>query len=141
MFFTQAVKYIDPQIRLAEKAGKQKKEYKLSMLSEKTIEKVTDLAATRIESVFTDPSYGKVSASFVSTSKFDFSVSLIILCIQFERGEALDNIGKDVKKVFEEEGDLESLSILSKAADTVRKKVSFGNIFCSSLPLYWAILF
>ncbi|ESQ41423.1 hypothetical protein EUTSA_v10012572mg [Eutrema salsugineum] len=96
----EAVKYIDPQIRLAEKAGKQKKEYKLSMLSEKTLEKVTDLAATRIESVFTDPSYGK-----------------------FERGEALDNIGKDVKKVFEEEGDQESLSILPKAVDTVRKKV------------------
>ncbi|CAH2072752.1 unnamed protein product [Thlaspi arvense] len=96
----EAVKYIDPQIRLAAKAGKQKKEYKLSMLSEKTLEKVTDLAATRIESVFTDPSYGK-----------------------FERGEALDNIGKDVKKVFEEEGDLESLSILPKAVDTVRKKV------------------
>ncbi|CAN8256312.1 unnamed protein product [Cochlearia groenlandica] len=96
----EAIKYIDPQIRLAAKAGKQKKEYKLSMLSEKTLERVTDLAAARIESVFTDPSYGK-----------------------FERGEALDDIGKYVKKVFEEEGDLESLSILPKAVDTVRKKV------------------
>ncbi|CAA7031392.1 unnamed protein product [Microthlaspi erraticum] len=96
----EAVKYIDPQIRLAAKAGKEKKEYKLSMLSEKVLEKVADLASTRIESIFTDPSYGK-----------------------FERGEALDNIGKDVKKVFEEEGDLESLSILPKAVDTVRKKV------------------
>ncbi|KAG2333924.1 hypothetical protein Bca52824_005104 [Brassica carinata] len=96
----EAVKYIDPQIRLAAKAGKQKKEYKLSMLSEKTLEKVTDLAATRIESIFSDPSKGK-----------------------FERGEALDDIGKDVIKVFEEEGDQESLSILPKAVDTVRKKV------------------
>ncbi|KAF2535215.1 hypothetical protein F2Q68_00022766 [Brassica cretica] len=96
----EAVKYIDPQIRLAGKAGKQKKEYKLSMLSEKTLEKVTDLAAERIVSVFTDPSRGK-----------------------FERGEALENIGKDVEKVFEEEGDQESLSILPKAVDTVRKKI------------------
>ncbi|CAN8299813.1 unnamed protein product [Cochlearia groenlandica] len=96
----EGVKFLDPQIRLAEKAGKQKKEYKLSMLSEKTLEKVTDLAATRIESIFTDPSYGK-----------------------FERGEALDNIGKDVKKVFEKEGDEESLNVLPKAVDTVRKKV------------------
>ncbi|CAF2119652.1 hypothetical protein HID58_008639 [Brassica napus] len=96
----EAVKYIDPQIRLAAKAGKQKKEYKLSMLSEKTLEKVADLAATRIESIFTDPSKGK-----------------------FERGEALDDIGKDVIKVFEDEGDQESLSILPKAVDTVRKKV------------------
>ncbi|WZY80524.1 hypothetical protein YC2023_026908 [Brassica napus] len=96
----EAVKYIDPQIRLAAKAGKLKKEYKLSMLSEKTLEKVADLAATRIESIFTDPSKGK-----------------------FERGEALDDIGKDVIKVFEEEGDQESLSILPKAVDTVRKKV------------------
>ncbi|KAL0709518.1 hypothetical protein Bca4012_016496 [Brassica carinata] len=96
----EAVKYIDPQIRLAAKAGKLKKEYKLSLLSEKTIEKVADLAATRIESIFSDPSKGK-----------------------FERGEALDDIGKDVIKVFEEEGDQESLSILPKAVDTVRKKV------------------
>ncbi|KAJ0260948.1 Polyribonucleotide nucleotidyltransferase 2 [Hirschfeldia incana] len=96
----EAVKYIDPQIRLAAKAGKQKKEYKLSMLSEKLLEKVADLAATRIESIFSDPSKGK-----------------------FERGEALDIIGKDVIKVFEEEGDQESLSILPKAVDTVRKKV------------------
>ncbi|KAF8047212.1 hypothetical protein N665_3142s0001, partial [Sinapis alba] len=96
----EAVKYIDPQIRLAAKAGKRKKEYKLSMLSEKLLEKVTDLAATRIESVFTDPSRGK-----------------------FERGEALEDIGKDVEKVFEEEGDQESLSILPKAVDTVRKKI------------------
>ncbi|KAJ0243511.1 Polyribonucleotide nucleotidyltransferase 2 [Hirschfeldia incana] len=96
----EAVKYIDPQIRLAAKAGKQKKEYKLSMLSEKLLEKVSDLAATRVESVFTDPSYGK-----------------------FERGEALENIGEDVQKVFEEEGDQESLSILPKAVDTVRKRI------------------
>ncbi|XP_013712900.1 polyribonucleotide nucleotidyltransferase 2, mitochondrial isoform X2 [Brassica napus] len=101
----EAVKYIDPQIRLAAKAGKQKKEYKLSMLSEKTLEKVTDLAAERIESVFTDPSRGK-----------------------FERGEALENIGKDVEKVFEEEGDQESLSILPKAVDTVRKKIVRSRI-------------
>ncbi|KAF2579442.1 hypothetical protein F2Q68_00000494 [Brassica cretica] len=59
----EAVKYIDPQIRLAAKAGKQKKEYKLSMLSEKTLEKVAELAATRIESIFTDPSKGKVRAN------------------------------------------------------------------------------
>lgn len=66
------MKYIDPQIRLAAKAGKQKKEYKLSMLSEKLIEKVTDLAATRIETVFSDPSRGKVRTNFVSASIFEF---------------------------------------------------------------------
>lgn len=139
-FFTQAVKYIDPQIRLAEKAGKQKKEYKLSMISEKTLEKVTELAATRIESVFTDPSYGKVRASLnvYPDIKFDFQYSLIILYIQFERGEALDNIGKDVRKVFEEEGDQESLSILPKAVDTVRKKVSLVNQY---LEIYFVSVF
>ncbi|KAK7381409.1 hypothetical protein VNO78_34081 [Psophocarpus tetragonolobus] len=96
----EAVKYIEPQIRLAAKAGKLKKEYKLSMLSDKTMEKVTNMAEAPIEAVFTDPSYGK-----------------------FERGEALDNITQDVKRVLEEEGDEESLKVLSKAVDTVRKKV------------------
>ncbi|KAK9221439.1 hypothetical protein WN944_009865 [Citrus x changshan-huyou] len=96
----EAVKYLEPQIRLAEKAGKQKKEYKLSMISEQTLEKVSNLAAARIEAVFTDPSYGK-----------------------FERGEALDKIGQDVKKALEEECDEESLQVLPKAVDTVRKRV------------------
>ena len=44
--------------------------------------------------------------------------------IQFERGEALENITKDVKRVLEEECDEESLKGLSKTVDTVRKKVS-----------------
>lgn len=96
----EAVKYIEPQIRLAAKAGKSKKEYKLSMLSDKTLEKVSNLAEAPIKAVFTDPSYGK-----------------------FERGKALDNITQDVKKVLEEEGDEESIKVLSKTIDTVRKKV------------------
>ncbi|XP_057758466.1 polyribonucleotide nucleotidyltransferase 2, mitochondrial [Arachis stenosperma] len=96
----EAIKYIEPQIRLAAKAGKSKKEYKLSMLSDRTMEKVSSMAAAPIEAVFTDPSYGK-----------------------FERGEALDGITQDVKRVLEEEGDEESLKVLPKAVDTVRKKV------------------
>lgn len=56
----QAVKYIEPQIRLAAKAGKSKKQYKLSMLSDKTLEKVSIMAEAPIEAVFTDPTYGKV---------------------------------------------------------------------------------
>lgn len=71
---TQAVKYIDPQIRLAAKAGKQKKEYKVSMLSEKTLEKVAELAATRIESIFTDPSKGKVRANLFLPQDCNLSV-------------------------------------------------------------------
>lgn len=57
----QAVKYLEPQIRLAARAGKQKKEYKLSMVSEQTFEKVRNLAEEPIEAIFTDPSYGKVN--------------------------------------------------------------------------------
>ncbi|XP_042969881.1 polyribonucleotide nucleotidyltransferase 2, mitochondrial isoform X2 [Carya illinoinensis] len=96
----EAVKYLEPQIRLAAKAGKCKKEYKLSMISDRTLEKVSNLAEVPIEAVFTDPSYGK-----------------------FERGEALDKITQDVKRALEEEFDEESLKVLPKAVDTVRKKV------------------
>lgn len=46
------------------------------------------------------------------------------MCIQFERGEALDKITQDVKTVLEEECDEESLKVLPKTVDTVRKKVS-----------------
>ncbi|OWM70645.1 hypothetical protein CDL15_Pgr014318 [Punica granatum] len=96
----EAVKYLEPQVRLAAKAGKHKKEYKLSMVSNRTLEKVRDLAAAPIGAVFTDPSYGK-----------------------FERGEALENIAQDVKRALEEEGDDESLKVLPKAVDTVRKQI------------------
>lgn len=47
---------------------------------------------------------------------------------QFERGEALENITQDVKKVLEEECDEESLRLLPKAVDTVRKKVSHAKM-------------
>ncbi|KAL6960569.1 Polyribonucleotide nucleotidyltransferase 2, mitochondrial [Sarracenia purpurea var. burkii] len=96
----EAVRYLDPQIRLAAKAGKMKKEYKLSMVSERTLDKIRQLAEAPIEAVFTDPTYGK-----------------------FERGEALDKITQVVKKVLEEEGDEESLKVLPKTVDTVRKEV------------------
>ncbi|XP_019442534.1 PREDICTED: polyribonucleotide nucleotidyltransferase 2, mitochondrial isoform X2 [Lupinus angustifolius] len=108
----EAIKYIEPQIRLAAKAGKSKKEYKLSMLSDKTVEKVAKLAESSIEKVFTDPAYGK-----------------------FERGEALENITQDVRKVFEEEGDEESLKVLPKAVDTVRKKVVRKRIIAEGFRL------
>ena len=64
----QAVKYIEPQIRLAVKAGKHKKDYKLSLVSDRTLEKVRNLTESKIEAVFTDPSYGKVRENLISTS-------------------------------------------------------------------------
>ncbi|XP_061359613.1 polyribonucleotide nucleotidyltransferase 2, mitochondrial [Gastrolobium bilobum] len=108
----EAVKYIEPQIRFAAKVGKSKKEYKLSMMSDKTLEKVRKLAEAPIEAVFTDPTYGK-----------------------FERGEALDNITHDVKRVLEEEGDEESLKVLPKAVDTVRKKIVRKRIVAEGFRL------
>ncbi|PKU67843.1 polyribonucleotide nucleotidyltransferase 2, mitochondrial isoform X1 [Dendrobium catenatum] len=96
----EAVKYIEPQIKLAEKAGKQKKEYKLSMITDRTLGKIRSLAEGPIEAVFTDAAYGK-----------------------FERGEALDKITQDVRAKLEEEFDEESLKVLPKAVDTVRKQI------------------
>jgi hypothetical protein len=64
----QAVKYLEPQIRLAAKAGKHKKDYKLSLVSDRTLEKVRNLTEAKIEAVFTDPSYGKVRENLISTS-------------------------------------------------------------------------
>ncbi|KAG6476638.1 hypothetical protein ZIOFF_065883 [Zingiber officinale] len=96
----EAIKYIDPQIRLAEKAGKKKREYKLSMISDSALEKIRSIAEAPIEAVFTDSSYGK-----------------------FERGEALDLITQTVKAKLEEDCDEDSLKVLPKAVDMVRKQV------------------
>lgn len=106
----EAVKYLEPQIRLAGKAGKQKKEYKLSMMSDATLEKIRKLSEAPIEAVFTDPTYGK-----------------------FERGEALDMITRDVRKTLEEECDEESLKVLPKTVDTVRKQVVRRRIIAEGL--------
>uniref|UniRef100_A0A0D9YV14 Uncharacterized protein n=1 Tax=Oryza glumipatula TaxID=40148 RepID=A0A0D9YV14_9ORYZ len=96
----EAVKCIDPQLRLAKRAGKKKKEYKISLISDKSYEKIRTLSEGPIEEVFTDSTYGK-----------------------FERGEALENITQSVKAKLEEECDEDSLKFLHKAVDTVRKQV------------------
>ncbi|KAL9681748.1 hypothetical protein QQ045_013536 [Rhodiola kirilowii] len=112
MAHREAVKFIEPQIRLAAKAGKGKKEYKLSLISEKTLERVRNMAEKPIQAVFTDPTYGK-----------------------FERGEALENITQEVKKTLEEEFDEESIKVLPKAVDTVRKQVVRERIISDGLRL------
>ncbi|KAD7478681.1 hypothetical protein E3N88_01817 [Mikania micrantha] len=108
----QAVKFIEPQLKLAAKAGKLKKDYKLSLMSESTMDKIRNLTEANIEAIFTDPSYGK-----------------------FERGEALDKIGQDVRGILEEEGDEESLKVLSKTVDTVRKQVVRRRIITEGFRL------
>lgn len=80
---TQAVKYLEPQIRLAAKAGKHKKEYKLSMISDRTLEKVSNLAAAPIEAVFTDPSYGKVRSVFLGAADFNQRILLGSVTVRF----------------------------------------------------------
>ncbi|XP_062219675.1 polyribonucleotide nucleotidyltransferase 2, mitochondrial [Phragmites australis] len=97
---SEAVQCIDPQIRLAKRAGKEKKEYKISLISDQSYEKIRTLSEAPIEEVFTDSAYGK-----------------------FERGEALEKITQSVKAKLEEENDEDSLKFLSKAVDTVRKQV------------------
>ncbi|KAK3158463.1 hypothetical protein QOZ80_2AG0137560 [Eleusine coracana subsp. coracana] len=102
---SEAVKCIDPQIRLAKRAGKEKKEYKISLISDTSYEKIRTLAEASIEEVFMDSAYGK-----------------------FERGEALEKITQSVKAKLEEENDEDSLKLLSKAVDTVRKQVIRNRI-------------
>ncbi|KAG0483265.1 hypothetical protein HPP92_011349 [Vanilla planifolia] len=96
----EAVKYIDPQIRLAQRAGKMKKEYTLSMIMNKAVEKIRNYVEEPIEAVFTDATYGK-----------------------FERGEALDRITEGVRVKIEEEFDEECLKVLQKVVDNIRKQV------------------
>lgn len=62
---SQAVKLIDPQLRLAAKLKNQKMQFKLFTVSDRTLEKVKNLAETSIEAVFSDPNYGKVSMRYV----------------------------------------------------------------------------
>lgn len=146
----QAVKYLEPQLRLAAKAGKQKKDYKLYTVSKDTFEKIRSLSEGPIEAVFTDPTYGKVHSEYRKywylhkesyyltlqylTVLFISPDALCFVSAQFERGEALDNIGRDVKKTLEEEGDEGGLKVLSKTVDNVRKQVC-ASISISSMSI------
>lgn len=76
---TQAVKYIEPQVRLAGKAGKAKKEYKLSMVTKETYEKIRIMAEEPIKTIFTDPAYGKVNANLKFGYISDFVVELLLI--------------------------------------------------------------
>jgi polyribonucleotide nucleotidyltransferase len=49
---------------LAKRAGKEKKAYKLSMISDESYEKIRTLSEAPIEEVFTDKTYGKVCYTF-----------------------------------------------------------------------------
>ena len=48
--------------------------FNMDRVSEKTLEKVAELAATRIESIFTDPSKGKVRANLFLPQDCNLSV-------------------------------------------------------------------
>jgi len=50
---------------LAKQAGKEKKEYKISLISDTSYEKIRTLSEAPIEEVFTDSSYGKVIIIFM----------------------------------------------------------------------------
>eukprot|EP00252_Welwitschia_mirabilis_P024988 TRINITY_DN7648_c0_g1_i1.p1 TRINITY_DN7648_c0_g1~~TRINITY_DN7648_c0_g1_i1.p1 ORF type:complete len:1012 (-),score=254.90 TRINITY_DN7648_c0_g1_i1:461-3496(-) len=102
----EAVKLIEPQLRLAAKVNNRKKQFQLFPIPQRTLERIESLAKDPIESVFSDPTYEK-----------------------FERGKALNKISDDVKRILEEEGDEESLRVLSKAVDSVRKTIVRKRIF------------
>jgi len=53
---------------LAKRAGKEKKEYKISLISDTSYEKIRTLSEAPIEEVFTDSSYGKVIIFYISSS-------------------------------------------------------------------------
>lgn len=61
---------------------------------------------------------------------------LRIIVVQFERGEALEKIAQDVKRELEEECDEESLRVLSKAVDTVRKEVAVQELLLLLFSIY-----
>ncbi|KAI3877703.1 hypothetical protein MKW98_020184 [Papaver atlanticum] len=77
---SEAVKYLDPQRRLASKAGR-RKDYKLAMLAPRTDKKVESLAEAPIGAVLTDPKLRKSE----------------------EHEKALGKITRDVKRILEEE--------------------------------------
>ncbi|XP_038716711.1 polyribonucleotide nucleotidyltransferase 2, mitochondrial-like isoform X2 [Tripterygium wilfordii] len=68
-------------------------------------------------------------------SEKDLKAGLRLAHPEFERGEALDKIAQDVKKVLEEECDEDSLNVLPKAVDTVRKKVVRKRILVEEIRL------
>ncbi|KAF5740396.1 polyribonucleotide nucleotidyltransferase 2 mitochondrial [Tripterygium wilfordii] len=68
-------------------------------------------------------------------SEKDLEAGLRLAHPEFERGEALDKIAQDVKKVLEEECDEDSLNVLPKAVDTVRKKVVRKRILAEGFRL------
>lgn len=81
-YYTQAIKCIDPQIRLAKRAGKEKKEYKISLISDTSYEKIRTLSEAPIEEVFTDSSYGKVIIFYLCSAEGKPKYSILISFLQ-----------------------------------------------------------
>ncbi|KAI3848668.1 hypothetical protein MKX03_024481 [Papaver bracteatum] len=99
----EAVKYIDPQIKLAEQAGKCKKDYKLSMLvKDSTLRKIESLAEAPFEAVHDS-----------------------VACEKSKGEEYLAKITEDVKRALEvEKCDEVKVKLLHpQMVDKLRKKI------------------
>ncbi|MCL7027637.1 hypothetical protein MKW94_014439 [Papaver nudicaule] len=108
----EAVKYLDPQLRLVKKAGRRKRDYKLSMLAEKTVKKIESLAESPINAILDDPKFR-----------------------MFECEDACDVITQDLKRALEEDLNEESLKVLPKMVDTLTKKVLHKRIIKKGLRI------
>ncbi|CAM6101524.1 unnamed protein product [Calypogeia fissa] len=102
---SEAIKLIDPQLRLAAKVRNQKRDVQLLNIPESVLEKIRSVATDPIQAVMGNPLYGK-----------------------FERGKALNDVQDEVEEMFKAEGDLDTVKVINKAFDSVRKEIVRGNI-------------
>ncbi|KAI3923490.1 hypothetical protein MKW92_028347 [Papaver armeniacum] len=92
----QAVKYLAPQIILAEKAGKHKKDYTFTMLKESTIQKIMSLVEVPLEA-------NSENKKFEGVAEFELT--------------------KDVERILDvEEHNKEKINVIPKMVDMLKKK-------------------
>ncbi|KAG6546742.1 hypothetical protein Mapa_011931 [Marchantia paleacea] len=102
---SEAAKLIEPQLRLAAKVKNEKRPVHLLTVPDSVLEKIRGISIEPIRSVMENPLFGK-----------------------FERGKALTTVQDSVGEILKAEGDEDSVQVLGKAFDMVKKEVVRGNI-------------
>ncbi|KAL2612867.1 hypothetical protein R1flu_024559 [Riccia fluitans] len=102
---SEAIKLIEPQLRLAAKVKNEKRPVSLLTVPDSVLEKIRKIAEEPIRSVMENPLFGK-----------------------FERGKALTTVQDSVGDLLKSEGEEDSIQMLGKAFDAVKKDVVRGNV-------------
>eukprot|EP00850_Spirogloea_muscicola_P016326 SM000131S26756 [mRNA] locus=s131:368504:374026:- [translate_table: standard] len=124
----EVAKLLPAQRRLAELVGAAKRGVKAAEAYADVVAKVRGLAAPAIESVLTNPAYGKVRRSAME-QRLHMTTFVHLKILAMDRGRTLGDVQARVQEALEAEGDVRALAQLPFAIEKVKKEIVRRHVF------------